>query len=56
MDLLLIDSEHVLGGRDIHDHPAILTFLIVHTGEMEDVFLEANDAVHYIPEWWNSWS
>ncbi len=32
-----------------HGTVNILTFLIVHTGEMEAVILEANDAGHYIP-------
>jgi DDE superfamily endonuclease len=32
-----------------HGTVNILTFLIVHTGEMEAVILEANDAEHYIP-------
>jgi hypothetical protein len=32
-----------------HGTVNILTFLIVHTGEMEAVCLEANDAEHYIP-------
>jgi DDE superfamily endonuclease len=33
-----------------HGTVNILTFLVVHTGEMEAVCLEANDAEHYIPE------
>src|SRR4051795_13621261 len=33
-----------------HGTVNILTFLIVHTGEMEAACLEANDAEHYIPE------
>jgi transposase len=33
-----------------HGTVNILTFLIVHTGEMEAVCLGANDADHYIPE------
>jgi hypothetical protein len=33
-----------------HGTVNILTFLIVHTGEMKAVCLEANDAEHYIPE------
>jgi len=33
-----------------HGTVHILTFLVVHTGEMEAVCLEANDAEHYIPE------
>ena len=33
-----------------HGTVNILNFLIVHTGEMEAVCLEANDAEHYIPE------
>ena len=33
-----------------HGTVHILTFLIVHTGEMEAVCLGANDADHYIPE------
>ena len=32
-----------------HGTVNLLTFLIVHTGEMEAVCLEANDAAHYIP-------
>jgi hypothetical protein len=32
-----------------HGTVNILTFLIVHTGEMEAVILEANDAEHYLP-------
>jgi hypothetical protein len=32
-----------------HGTVNILNFLIVHTGEMEAVCLEANDAAHYIP-------
>ena len=33
-----------------HGTVNILTFLVVHTGKMEAVCLEANDAVHYVPE------
>jgi hypothetical protein len=33
-----------------HGTVNILTFLVVHTGEMEAVCLEANDAEHYVPE------
>ena len=32
-----------------HGTVNILTFLVVHTGRMEAVILEANDAEHYIP-------
>ena len=32
-----------------HGTVNLLTFLVVHTGQMEAVNLEANDADHYIP-------
>jgi hypothetical protein len=34
-----------------HGTVNILTFLVVHTGEMEATCLEANDAERYIPRW-----